>query len=479
MTIVEVVVALAILLFGLTAMLTLMLTSTGLTAKARAEGLAVNKANQFIEQVRAQKYSDLSQGKLNLLAAAASGTVGGMTTVVTATMTPYYEASQPASATPAYRSVKVVVVVSGPGFKSYRFATGTHVREWRWSGGSSSTETRTAPTVEFDSSTPAAGATARPIWGTVHVGATAVANMTDVVLTQLYVKWGTSYLATSTPLGASGSASSSWDTSVLNAEGRRVTLFAEVWDALNQSDTKSRDFIIDNVKPPAPGTVSLSSTTANTAATWTWPAVMDGESLVPDYVASLHKVGTTGSSSATVVSPSATFVTSPFSLYYVSVLARGPRAAAGVSTDWVSPETAGPYLLTRPGFTSMSIAVNENAFNKPFAFTTSSMTLTPPSFSVSSPAKPYRWEYRIGSGSWTAFGTSTTNPTSGNSVTFPRVTMASNGTQTSLSVRCTATVAISGVDTVIKSPIMVRTDSLNKNSTYTLADFTPDWTTSW
>jgi len=473
MTVVEVVFAAAILLVGLTALLGMLMAGTGMSARARAQGLAVKTANQFIENVRAQKYLDLNQSRLNDLAAASSGTVGAMTTSIVASMTPHYEASQTSSTPPAYQAIRVLVTVTGPGFKSFRFSTGTYVREWQRSAAAS----RTPPAVRFDDLTPVAGTPTRPIFGSIHVGATAISNMPGVVVTSLYVKWGGSFLASSTPDSEAGSCAANWDTIALNAEGRRITLLAETWDALNQNDSNFRDFIIDNIRPPAPSVVTLSSIAGNSTATWAWPIVMDGESAAPDYVVTLYRMNPSGDWIGTAQTPttaaSARLPTAAFSRYYPSVLARGPRAVAGMTSDWVSPPTPGPELLTSPSFSDMRVTVSLQNDNKPFYFTATSLAVTPPTFPVTSPS--YKWEYKIGSGAWTSFvnaASPNTNPSTASAVSYAQVA-GPDGKQ-DLSFRCTATVTIGGVVTVVKSPIMTKTAA--GNGAYTLSDFTA---TSW
>jgi type II secretory pathway pseudopilin PulG len=490
MSIVEVLIASVILLIALTAMLALLLTSTGLSARARAESLAVTTASRFIETVRQTTYKNLTQTKLNQLATAASGTAGGMTVSITASMTAHYEPSQPASATPAYQEVKVLVSVAGPGFKTFMFRTGTFVREWRYSG----TETRQNPTVDFDDETPPAGATARPVWASVHVGATAHSNMIDVVLTQINLVWrvsgqSASYLATATPGTDTGSCSTEWNTLAV-PEGRRGTMYAECWDALNQPDSKTRDFIIDNFRPPVPGAVTLSSTVGNSQLTWGWTAVNDGETPVPAYEPTVYQLlpqpsPSTWNEWVATVQPavgtnSFAFASSPFSLYYPSVVSLGPREVAGFG-EWRSGATQGAEVLTRPGFSTMSVSVRQQNSNKPFYFTASPLALTPPTFKVTS-ASNYRWEYRIGSGAWTGFASApspNTNPSAGTSVSFPEVAGPTSGAQASLSFRCTATVTRpNGTTYATKSPIL-SVSNPNGGTTYTLASFTPDWTTSW
>ena len=115
MSIVEVLIASVILLVALTAMLGLLMTSTGLSAKARAESLAVKTASAFLEKVRALPYANLTQTRLNSMASAASGTLGGMTVSVSATMTPKWEPSQSPSDPPAHQPTLVPAPGTGAG----------------------------------------------------------------------------------------------------------------------------------------------------------------------------------------------------------------------------------------------------------------------------------------------------------------------------------------------------------------------------
>jgi len=175
-----------------------------------------------------------------------------------------------------------------------------------------------------------------------------------------------------------------------------------------------------------------------------------------------------------------TLATEPFSIYYPAVFSRGPREVAGLTDPWRSAATNGTTLLTRPSFTTMNITVAQQNNTKPFYFTPTSLVLSPPTFNVTSPS--YRWEYKISGGAWTSFPSATapnTNPSAANSVVFAKVTGPASGAQTSLSIRCTATVTAAGGSTVtVKSPIMTKANPAGGQS-LTLASFTPDWTTVW
>lgn len=470
MSIVEVLVASAILLFALTAMLGLLMTSTGLSARARAQALAVKTASAFIEQVRAVKYADLKPLKLSDLASAASGTVGGMTVSVEASMAPYWMPSQVGSGPPAYQQIKVLVHVTGPGFKSFDFATGTYVREWEWSE-----RTNRIPTVQFDDFTPPAGATAQPVFASIHVGATAVSNTEDVMLTQVYVKIGTTQLTSATPNAMTGSCFTTWDT--LTWSDGEYTLFAETWDALNGKDSKSRTFVVDNFVPSAPTTVTLDAPTGKVA----WAQVLDGISRVPGYETSLEQQNSSGSWSTVSATQRVSrpagdeslgileYTTAPFSAYRASVSAIGAR-------EWVEPPVTTPWrseatvrtLITRPGLGG-TLTVTQSKNNKAFTFS-AALNTTPPTFQTSSTTH-YEWQYRIGSGSWTDFsgGSSTTAST----VSFGPVT-GPEGVPSSLSVRCLATVVIGGTTAQFGSPIMsVANPGVQ---TYLLSSVTPDWT---
>ena len=114
MSIVEVRIGSVILLVALTAMLGLLMTSTGLSAKARAEALAVKTASAFLEKVRALPYANLTQTRLNSMAYAASGTLGGLTVAGSATMSPRGDRGQATSAPPPHRHVRVRGGRQGP-----------------------------------------------------------------------------------------------------------------------------------------------------------------------------------------------------------------------------------------------------------------------------------------------------------------------------------------------------------------------------
>lgn len=485
MSVVEVLIASVILLIALTSMLALLLTTTGLSARARAMSMATTSANKFIESVRDTDYSTLNQSKLNQLATAASGTVGGMTVSITASMTAHYEESQDSSGSPAYQELRVSVRVTGPGFKTFTLTTGTYVRPWN---GSASGETSGAgpsanPTVWFDSETPEAGSPNRPIWGSTHIGAGGRSNMTGVnlILVRVSRTDTLSEIASSAPNAIDGTCGTLWDTTAV-PEGSVIVLRAEAFDQLDGYASNTRTVIIDNVRPPAPSAPSLVYTTGNSSTAWSWNAVMDGASAAPGYATTWSQQTSSGGwtdVAGTVTEPAASLATDAFSKYHLSVMARGPRAVFSGQSDWVSAATEGPDIVTRPSFTAMAVGIRQaNGANKPFYFTATSLVLSPPTFQASAPS--YHWEYKIGSGAWTAFTSAAspnTNPSTSNSVKYGEVAGPSEAVA-SLSFRCTATV---GTET-FKSPIMTVVNP-SGGSTYSLSNFTsgtsPDWTTAW
>jgi hypothetical protein len=208
---------------------------------------------------------------------------------------------------------------------------------------------------------------------------------------------------------------------------------------------------------------------------------MDGESAVDEYRVELHKSMHSGDNPSVIDDPVTntwvTYPTEPFSRYHIHMYALGPREVAGLTESWHSAEKTASYMVTRPSFSAMTVSVSQKNSAKPFYFTASSLGVTPPTFEMTGEPS-YLWEYKVApDGAWTSFPSG--NPSANETVAFPdKVTGASEHLQDSLSFRCTATVTIGGVPTVVKSPIMTRNNPRD-GDTLTMANFTPDFGTSW
>ena len=444
MTIIEVVIASAVLLFALTALLGLLAVSTGMTAKAKTQTVAVNRANSFIEQVRAADYLTLNQAQLNAIAASNAGTTGNVAVSVAASMTPFWIAGVPTSGPPSYIKVGVTVVATGVG-APFTYRTGTYLRQWKMAVDPG----KIKPTVTFSSDTPQSGAV---VFGdvSVRVGGQAHSNMIAVPLQRFGIYAAGTPVVETTLTAQDMTVDGIWDTTLwpdgsvpLTAEGRDAT----------QLQVISRSVIIDNLPPTStPSALSLDAVTSNAAATWGWGSVKDGVSPVDDYLMRVFMQNSAGTFDATsiIVNPSVkdgriaqSVSTTALSRYYVAVRGRRPRETySGYTGTDIGPEAASGYFISRPNF-SGTITVNTPGTNpkgsKPGSvaqFTPSGFTYSTPTFARS--AETVTWQYRYGT------TTAWTNFTNGVQITAPAVGIISK-----VSVRCLVKLTPSGGSQIV------------------------------
>lgn len=424
-TLVEILVASAIMFFVATALFGLVSTSTLLSVTAKADAVAVNAANSFLEQVRRLAYTDVTQTRINALAAASSRTIDGIAVSVTATVTPQWLDWQDRNADPpAFRHVAVTVRATSPAGRPFTLTTGTFVSDLRDTG----TAGGPGPNVELTADTPREGV----VWGSaVPVGMEADSGDPASVLNLLEIEAGNVLLFDNrSPSGSSDRLSGHWNTTATNTDGTQrfpdgdYAMSATAWNDRNQFDRVTWNLTVDNHPPNTPGTPTVTSTNASTAVTFGWSTAMDGTGWARDYLVDWQIQSATGSTFSTLLTTQVAAPADPTSLvswtgnttafrrYMVNVTARGP-VATGRTPQQLSSQPTTATFISRPSFTSTTtVNVTNAGANNDRAVLTINLGVNPPAFQVTSPVN-YRWQFRYNArrtiGAWTDFASANTS----------------------------------------------------------------------
>lgn len=409
-TLVEILVASAIMFFVATALFGLVSTSTLLSVTAKADAVAVNTANSFLEQVRRLAYSDVTQARLNTLAMNSSRAVDGVAVSIAATVTPQWLPGQtPGTGDPGYKHVVVTVRATPPAGRPFVLTTGTFVSNLRDTGSAGGA----GPRVELTAETPRDGA----VWGSVLLGMTADSGDPGSMLTRLEITAGGNLIAEEPASGQTDSLSGYWNTTATNIDGTLrfpdgiYSMRARAWNDRNQLDQEIWNLTVDNHPPDTPGTPTVSSTLANTAVTFDWSQARDGSGWARDYLVDWKIQSATSSSFSTLAVAQISAPTDPTSLgtwtgsttafrrYMLNVAARGPVPPGRTST---LPASA--TFISRPSFTATTtVNVRGAGANNAAAVLDINLGINAPAFQVTGPVS-YRWQYRYNArgvvGSW-------------------------------------------------------------------------------
>lgn len=463
-TIVEVLISSAILFFVATALFGLVSTSTLLSVTAKADTIAVNAANTFLEQVRRLPFDQITQARIDTLAAASATTVDGVAVTITATVTDQWLPGQvPASEASPYRRVAVRVTATGPTGRPFVFNTGTFVGNFTGAAavGAIPTVTPGVPPV-----TPP-GATPRPIitvlsptptsgvvrGSSVFMGMDAEAGGPAVSLTTVRITVEGSEIASRTLSGEqTARVSTNWDTTSLTDGSYPIQFSAR--DSLGQLTFRQWSLIVDNHPPNPPGTPVITSATGNTAATYTWATAMDGRDPVSAYRFVVNQQSQTAATFSQVGAPFVTNTnsfaapTESFRRYRFDVRSLGPEVSAPLVRNESSPVSSAFYV-SRPSFTGTPTVDQEARHNKALEFRVT-LTSDLPRFQTQGTVT-YSWQYReswaANPDTWVALGT--TNPLS---VTR---TAAANGPGW-FEIRCVVTVTPAGGSSISVPSSVVR-----------------------
>ena len=253
-TVAELVVAVAILFVGITALFALQAASTTLSIKSKQRALAVDAANSYIEDVRAMPYGDVGTAGGNPTGALTSREFdrNGLTVTVDPTVTWVDDPKinpVPSNGGRDYKKVTLAVSITGPGVKPYNYSVATYVRRLRTDA--SEQQQQPEPTIEFVDP-PAQGT---PVSGSVTL--TVRASHTSGVITVVRIWAGSRQVHQWTVNSSSfGPESITWNTAAIDADTAErifkdgsIEVRAEAVDTLNGMDVARIGLVIDNDAP--------------------------------------------------------------------------------------------------------------------------------------------------------------------------------------------------------------------------------------
>ncbi len=494
-TIVELLIASAILFFVATALFGLVATSTMLGVASKANAVCVNAGNSVLEEVRQLQFNEVNQTRVNQIAAAHSGPIDGVVVSVSATVTPgWFPEQDPDTANPAYKHVAVAVEAVGPDGRSHAFRTGTHISNLRATGslfGGGEEPPVPPPTVVLSPSMPMSGA----VRGTsVPVGLSATTGGPSVTLTRIDITAGGTLVLEKITNELSDSVFGHWNTTSMSIDVADFPdgvyeMRASARDSRNQLTARAWSLTVDNFPPDPPGepTVDVVNSAGN-AVTFGWDPARDGTDWVRSYQVDQAMQSATSSAfnlvgTPAIVTPSDwtgpqvwTGTTSPLSRYRVDVTSRGPIVEGQTTPHF----TAGPvtaFFISRGSFTSVVGVVDEGKNNSP-AELNLDLTSNAPTFSTS--AVNYRWQYRYHAnkvtGNWVDLaGSGSSNPRFTNAKwKAPQNGKFVGKDEGWIEFRCLVTVTPAGGATV-QIPSSVARFTRTENSTGQAARGVDDW----
>ena len=422
-TVAELVVAVGILFFVVTALFGLVSASTTTSVSAKQRALAVDAGSSYIEDIRAMPYEAV--GVVGAPLSEPTGTLVPTTTTrnnITTTIDPEVswvnDLQLPGEQD--YKKVVLTVTATAPSVGPFTHVVTTYVRNTATNPQSDFTDL--SPTIRFTPGTPAEGAV---IYGTANFGFGAIAGheSTDGILTVVRLIGGGGLLQTSggdraewgpnlhefttTPNPFYWDTTKSRETSPgsgvwepLYPDGP-ITLVAEAIDTQNDRTYVQRHYVIDNSPPGAPSDVTLTSPNPQPVPLRiTWVPGVDGTALATNHSVTVYQQNSTSTDMASWANLGSFVVATPegnpptmsydytepafFSRYAAAVAAVGPRSSS-------APVLGGPHT-TRPSISgTATIAGNDEKH---------SLTITPPTFPCVGQVR-YSWSVSVDGGAWT------------------------------------------------------------------------------
>lgn len=418
MTLVELMIAAAILFIVITGMLPLMLQTTKMSSQAKAQTMATNYVNSMIEEIRSMPYeqvgivdSELLPGSLE---ASRTATLDdGYTINVSLAIEWVDDASMPGAEN--YKHLSVNAIVTAPDRPDLTYSTGTFIWGSPYGGGDAP-----PPIVTFSSSSPAPEAV---VFGTVAVGGDALTNASSGTIARMAIKVGSEFMPNSTldfayfesdPMESTADVSWLWDTEASKAlvdeygvplkdpEGNPMYFYfsedgyrdikVEAWDNIGTYNYVTRRVLVDNYAPKKCAWVSLAPN-RSTGLNASWAEAADGSDGAWEYNLRLWKEPKTPAdpNSWTVTNStveqalSAPLTAAAFTRYKLEVQSSSVRHLKASPEEWVSSE----IMTTPPELTgTFTRTATETAKNsKKYALVTNVTTsLTDPTFLSNAPA---------------------------------------------------------------------------------------------
>jgi len=421
----ELVVAVAILFFVLTALFGLVGATTGLSASAKQRALAVDAGGSFVEDVRTMPYEQV--GVVGAPSSEPTGTLtvktvnrNNMSITITPNVTWVDDTELPGDKN--YKKVVLTVVVTRLAGNPYTYTVTTYVRNRSTNPGMVVGGASDDPTIAFADYVPPDGSV---IYGqSVLVGATAGHEAADGVLTIMRIIGGNG-LVRSTDGGRAEWAVNAhtftstpnpfiWDTTLSyedTSSGSPVTVYyypdgpitlvAEILDTQNHRAFVTRNYIVDNDPPDAPTNPAIATPTPpTTPLRMSWTPGADGSTPAPSHRVVVYTQDNAntdptewGAQSPVVVTtpegdPSTVAYdhpgAAPFSRYVFSVVALSARGTPSL-------QTVSPPFTTRPVLTGVASTSGSSA--------THELAVTAPTFPCVGDVT-YDWYVSVNGGSW-------------------------------------------------------------------------------
>lgn len=395
MTLIEVVVAIVIFFFVLTAIFGLLGATTSMSVLSNERALLVNAMNSYIEEARLMPYVSLGVDAVGVpipggLAAETTRTVGAYELLMTPAVT--WVDDPDIGGTTNYKQLTVSGALRRGGEVAYELSISTFIRDEGDPGG------YIPPTIVFGPHSPAEATPPTLVRGrAVPVDAIAQTTMPGarIVAMSFQVSPGGIYLRNQTGGSALWDINATsadkvfyWDTLALSEDGQpfvtdgEYTITVECVDSSQKRVHQTRRIFIDNDPPAAPTGLVANAALSGTLVPLTWTASMDGWSQADRYVLQVGQQNTSGSWTTTEATTGSAsthdLATVPFSRYAVRVAA---ESRGGLRSDWHPSAAAGQppvVFVTRPQVTGRYNAVYEKTKKKEWAvdlqFTTSTPT---------------------------------------------------------------------------------------------------------
>lgn len=403
MSIVEVAISAVILFFVITAVLSLMFTSTRMGVDAKQRTAVTNAISSHLEWIRSLDYSQvaITGNGSGVIDPSMTEMVEGYTVVIATTIT---EGTN-------VKEVQVDGTATREGHPTLTLSEHASIRDYK-SGVTQVSEVK-GPLIDFTSLTPIEDSViySQYVQGgaALNIAVNAKAQMPDATIDDLrfycsgqLLRDGSSVhaqVAAWQPFTATVSKSFSWDTEQVDdagqpgaiADGYRIVR-VEATDSLGQAAFKERRFYVDNYAPGNPGTPVVPMVNSDVEVRLSWPQAMDGTNPTWEYGLKIGKVDSTGNIVITnpvnvdgvpqdyiVTPPAYIHTTTAFSRYLAQVRAYSPRM---LTSDYV-PAAPGVRYVSKPLLTGTSITTYSGRNASRIANTAVDVAVTPPTFGTS------------------------------------------------------------------------------------------------
>jgi Tfp pilus assembly protein PilV len=398
MSIVEIVIAMFILFFVVTAVLGLTLTSTRMSVDAKQRTIMTNAVSSHLEWVRSLDFKTISivgSDADAAVPAVVTRTVDGFTVALT---------SQISDGQAGTKEIRVSAIVSRPGYRTLETTQFLVLRDA--SKGLTQSVDDSKLTIDFGAQTPPQDAV---VYGTVvrggstlYISAQAATSGEGVTISDVryycsgtLLRDGTSInsdVAAWQPMTVSFSPSPfRWNTQQVDddgnlaiADGWRIVRI-EATDSNGLKAYKDRKFYVDNYPPDAPADPPVPDVRSSTDVRLAWTAAMDGTHEAWEYVVWLRQINAAGSlidltdpeEPIKVPSPAYVHGTAAFSRYEAEIASLSPRGFESARKTTVVP------YVSRPAVTGTSYTRYQGNGNNRYSYTIVNLSVNTPTFPTS------------------------------------------------------------------------------------------------